>query len=34
MIPSAYYQFWDNFNWELYQRIMKAKMGDITPDKV
>jgi hypothetical protein len=25
MIPSAYTRFWDNFDWELYQRVVKAK---------
>ena len=25
MIPSAYTRFWDNFDWELYQRVLKAK---------
>lgn len=27
LIAMAYNQFWDNFNWELYQRVIYIKLN-------
>ena len=26
-IPMQYLQFWDSFNWELYVKILEAKLN-------
>jgi hypothetical protein len=27
-VPMKYLQFWDKFNWELYVKILEAKLND------